>query len=100
MKIERQKPGMITLFYILLFTRKINTMTFYFLVKINVFAFLVAQMVKNLPAIRETQVRFLSREDPLEKEWQPTPVFLPGKSHGQKSLKCYSPWGLQRVGHD
>ena len=26
-------------------------------------------------------------------EWQPTPVFLPGKSHGQKSLVGYSPWG-------
>ena len=27
------------------------------------------------------------------REWQPTPVFLPGKSHGQKSLVGYSPWG-------
>jgi len=26
-------------------------------------------------------------------KWQPTPVFLPGKSHGQKSLVGYSPWG-------
>ena len=25
--------------------------------------------------------------------WQPTPVFLPGESHGQRSLLCYSPWG-------
>ena len=25
--------------------------------------------------------------------WQPTPIFLPGESHGQKSLACYSPWG-------
>ena len=25
--------------------------------------------------------------------WQPTPVFLPGKFHGQKSLAGYSPWG-------
>ena len=32
-------------------------------------------------------------EDPLEKEWQPTPVFLPGASHGWKSLVGYSPWG-------
>ena len=28
------------------------------------------------------------------------PVFLPGKSHGQRSLGGYSPWGLKRVGHD
>ena len=33
-------------------------------------------------------------------KWQPTPVFLPGKSHGQSSLVGYSPWGCQRVGHD
>ena len=26
-------------------------------------------------------------------EWQPTPAFLPGKSHGQRSLADYSPWG-------
>ena len=30
---------------------------------------------------------------PWRKKWQPTPVFLPGKSHGQKSLVGYSPWG-------
>ena len=26
-------------------------------------------------------------------KWQPTPVFLPGESHGPRSLVCYSPWG-------
>ena len=41
---------------------------------------LVAQMVKNLPAMQETLVLFLSWEDPLEEAWQPTPVFLPGES--------------------
>ena len=30
---------------------------------------------------------------PWRREWQPTPVFLPGESHGQKSLAGYSPWG-------
>ena len=49
--------------------------------------------VKNLSAMQEMQVRSLGREDPLEKEWQPTQVFLLGKSHGQKSLAGYSPWG-------
>ena len=51
---------------------------------------LVAQMVKNLPAMQETRVRSLGQEDALEK---PTPVFLPGESHGQRSLVGYSPWG-------
>ena len=35
-----------------------------------------------------------------KRELQPTPVFLTGKSHGQKSLVGYSPWSHKRVGHD
>ncbi|XDA89333.1 hypothetical protein R6Z07M_018977 [Ovis aries] len=35
-----------------------------------------------------------------KRKWQPTPVFLLGKSHGQRSLVGYSPWGCKRVGHD
>ena len=34
------------------------------------------------------------------RKWQPTKVFLPGKSHEQRSLAGYCPWGLQRVGYD
>ena len=49
-------------------------------------------MVKNLPTMQEIWVRSLGSEDPLEKESLPTPVFLPGKSHGQRSLASYSPW--------
>ena len=46
---------------------------------------MVAQMVKNPPAMQEIQVRSLGQEDALEKEWQSTPVFLPEESHAQKS---------------
>ena len=116
-------------------------------------ASLMAQTVKRLPAMLETRVRFLGREDPVKKEmaihsstlagkipwteepdrlqsmglprvghdsatsltqyrrcrrcgfdpwvrkilwrraWQFTPVFLPGKFHGQRSLIGYTPWG-------
>jgi len=35
---------------------------------------------------------------PWRRAWQPTPIFLPGEFHGQRSLAGYSPWG-QRVGH-
>ena len=56
-------------------------------------ASLVAQMVKHMPAIQETQVRFLGWEDPLEKEMQSTPVLLPGKFRGRRSLVGYSAWG-------
>ena len=53
---------------------------------------LVAQTVKRLPVMRETWVRSLGWEDPLEKEMQPTPVLLPGKSYGRRSLVGYNPW--------
>ena len=33
---------------------------------------------------------------PWNRSWQPTPVFLPGKSHGQRRLAGYSPWGHKR----
>ena len=36
------------------------------------------------------------RKIPRKKEWQPTPVFLPGESHGQRSLVGYSPWGHKK----
>ena len=58
--------------------------------------FLVAQSTKNLPSIQETQVLFLSQEDPLEKGMATTPVFLPGESQGQRSLADYGPLGLKR----
>ena len=47
---------------------------------------LVTQMVKNLPAMQETWVLSLGWEDPWRREWLPTPVFLPGEFHGQRSL--------------
>ena len=50
-------------------------------------------VVKNLPANQETMVCSLGQEDPLSRKWQPTPVFLPGKSHQQRSLAGYNPWG-------
>ena len=53
---------------------------------------LVAQMVKRLPTMRKTQVQSLGREDPWRSKWQPTPVLLPGKSHGWSSVVGYSPW--------
>ena len=60
---------------------------------------MVAQTVKNPPAMQETWVQSLGREDPLEKAWQPTAVFRPGEFRGQRRLAGYSPRG-HRVGHD
>ena len=65
---------------------------------------LVAQTLKHLPPVQETQVQSLgsiagSGRPTWRMKWQPTPVFLPGESHGRRSLVGYSPRG-QRVGHD
>ena len=57
--------------------------------------FLVAQMVKNPPAMQETRVQSLSQNHPWRREWLPSPVFLPGESRGQRSLTGYSPWGCK-----
>ena len=58
---------------------------------------LVAQMVKNLPAVQETWVQSVGQEDPWRRAWQPTPVFLSGKFHGQRSLVGYSSWVLLKL---
>ena len=52
---------------------------------------LVVQTVKNLPAVWETRVDPWVGKIPWRRVWQPTPVFLPGESHGQRSLGGYSP---------
>ena len=52
--------------------------------------------IKNPPAVQETQETWapsLGWKIPWRKKWQPIPVFLPGKSHGQRGLAGYSPWG-------
>ena len=66
---------------------------------------LVAQTVKRLSTMRETGFNLWGGKMPLRRKWQSTPVLLPGKSHGQRSLVGYSPsrlqpTGSQRVGHD
>ena len=60
-------------------------------------------LVKNLPAnagaLRDEGFDPWAREMPWRTAWQPTPVFLPGESQGQRSLAGYSPWG-GRVRYD
>ena len=53
-------------------------------------ASLVAKTVKILPTIQETWVHSIPGS---RREWQRTPVFLPGEFHGQRSLAGYSPVG-------
>ena len=50
--------------------------------------FPIAQMVKNLPIMQETRV---------QSSGSSIPVFLPGESHGERSLAGYSPWGHKEL---
>ena len=58
-------------------------------------ASLVAQMVKNPPAMQETQVLSLGQEDTLEKGITTHSIFLSGEFHGQRSLVSHSSWGCK-----
>ena len=51
----------------------LNNTAIHYISVLSIQGFPVAQMVENLPAMQEAQVQSLGREDPLEKEWQPTP---------------------------
>jgi hypothetical protein len=52
----------------------------------------VAQTVKSLTAVRETGFDSWVGKIPCRRKWQPTPVLLPGKFPGWRSLASYSPW--------
>ena len=52
-------------------------------------------MVKRLSTMRETWFNPWVGKIPRRRKWQSIPVLLPGKSHGQRSLVGYSPWGLK-----
>ena len=60
-------------------------------------ASLVAQSVKNLPAVQETGFDPWVGKIPWRRKWQPTPVFLPREVHGQSNLVGYSPWGHKEL---
>ena len=61
----------------------------------------VAQIVKNLPAMRETWVPSLGRDDPLEEGMATHSSILVWRNRGQRSLEGYSQsMGLQRVRHE
>ena len=64
-------------------------------------------VIKNLPAnVGDAgDLGFFPgwRRFPWRRKWQPTPVFLPGKTHGQRNLVGYSPWGCKKsdmTGHN
>ena len=71
---------------------------------VNLIAWPDSSVVKNLPAhagaTGDAGFNPWVRKLPWRRKWQHTPVFLPGESHGQRSLAGYSPQGGKRVRHD
>ena len=65
----------------------------------EILAFLIAQSIKNLPAMQETRVQFLGQEDPLEKEMATHSSILAWRIHGQRSQQAVVD-EVTRVGHD
>ena len=63
-------------------------------------ASLVAQIVKNLPAMQGTWIQSLGQGDPLEMGMPSTPVFLPGRSPWIEEPSELQSMGSQRVGHN
>ena len=61
-------------------------------------------MIKNLPAnaggLSDVGLITWVRKTPWSSKWQPTPVFLPGESHGQEDPGGLQSSGSQKVGHD
>ena len=61
----------------------------------NTKAPLVVQTVKRLPTCGRPRFNPWVGKILWRRKWQPAPLFLPGKSHGQSSLVRYSPWGCK-----
>ena len=62
--------------------------------------FPIGPVVRSFYQCRRHEFKTWVRKIPWRRRWQPTPVFLPGKSHGQRNLSGYSPWGHKRFGHE
>ena len=54
-------------------------------------------MIKNLPTRPRPGFNPWIGKIPQRRKWKPTPVFLPGEFHGQRSLEGYSPWDCKEL---
>ena len=74
---------------------KLKTKNLSVILVVATFYSLIAQMVKNLPAMQVIRVQSLGQEDTLEKGMATHSSILAWRSHGQRSLVGYSPWGCK-----
>ena len=79
------------------YLKKLTSVSWLLILLLYGWTSLVAQTLKNLPAMQETWVWSLVRKIPWKREWLSTPVFLPGEFHGQRSLLGYSSWGCKEL---
>ena len=86
------------MYFLIILSR--NATGFLFCYVVLYLASLVAQMVKHLPAMWETQVRSLGQEDPLEKEMATHSSTLAWNLPWMEELGMLQSMGSQRVGHD
>ena len=90
--IEKGKPN---------FLKKLLSLLDFMLGQVSPWGFPGGSLVKNPPAIAGDVgsipgKRLEKGKNPWRRKWQPTPLFLPGKSLEQRSLAGYSPWGSQK----
>ena len=78
-----------------IYPKKMKTLFFCFVFFLFVFELQFTYNVVLVSGIQQVIHIYIWR-----RKWQPTPVFLPGKSHGQRSWEGYSPWNCKRVGYD
>ena len=70
-------------------SKQVNLFFFYFIFKLYIIALVLSNIKMNPPQVYKRKIR--------RRQWQPTPVLLPGKSHGWRSLVGYSPWGHEEL---
>ena len=58
---------------------------------------LMAQLVKSLPEMWETGFDPWVGKMPWRRQWHPTPIFVPGESHGQRSLAGFRSWSHKEL---
>ena len=99
-KLKKNKCGMVAVNLFVMGSLNNKCLVIFLVLLIFTEGFPGGSMVKNLPASTgdEASISGLGRF-PWRRKWQPTSMFLPGKSHGQSSLVGYIPWGHKRVRH-
>ena len=94
------KPNYISVMHPSSWSLMRNNSVMWHLLEFMIRGFPFGSVVNNLPAVQRRRFNLWVGKIPWSRIWKPAPVFLPGKSHRQRSLAGYSPWGHKRDRHD